>query len=111
MADIKGIAAPLANVGGLAPSGAVERATKTAESGDVAKAKEAARQFESLLVHQMLSSMSENVPKDELLNGGLQDDFARDMYNQALAESISKGRGIGIRNVLERELVKNVKGL
>jgi Rod binding domain-containing protein len=71
------------------------------------KTKEAAKQFESLLVHQMLNAMTANTGKDELLGGSREQEFARDLYNQALAESIAEGRGIGIKEILERENLKN----
>lgn len=109
-----GIKTPLtAGITGSASSidSRLSKASLQAESGELKKSKEAARQFEALLLHQMFNSMSANVPKDSLMGGGREDEFARDMYNQALAESISKGQGIGIKEVLERDLVNKNKGL
>ena len=91
--------------------GRLGAASTNADTKDIAKAKEAARQFEALLLHQMFNSMSANVPKDSLIGGAREDEFARDMYNQALADSISKGKGIGVRDILEKELVNKIKGL
>ena len=104
---------PSAGIAGSASSvdSRLSKASAQAESGEIKKSKEAAQQFEALLLHQMFNAMSANVPKDNLLGGGREDEFARDMYNQALAESIAKGQGIGIKEVLERELVNKNKDL
>ena len=111
MDGIKGIGTNFSSVSPNSIENSLSNATKTADSRDVTKAKEAARQFEALLLHQMLNSMSAIVPKDGLMGGAREDEFSRDMYNQALADSISKGKGIGIRDILEKELVNKANGL
>lgn len=84
---------------------------KPVESKEEIKTKEAATQFESMFLHQMLSAMSATTGKDELLGGSREQEFAKDMYNQALAESIAKGRGIGIKDVMLRQNPSNTKKL
>jgi peptidoglycan hydrolase FlgJ len=111
MDELKSIGSGVSLAGTTSIENKLAVATRDSESRDIAKAKDAARQFEALLLHQMFNSMSANVAKDSLLGGGREDEFARDMYNQALADSISKGQGIGIRDILERELVNKVKEL
>ena len=113
MDGIKNISSGFSSLGSTSSrlEAKLTEATGNAQTRDIAKAKEAARQFESLLLHQMFNSMSANVPKDSLFSAGREDEFSRDMYNQALADSISKGQGIGIKDILERELVNKVKGL
>ncbi len=70
------------------------------------EAAKAAEQFEGLLLHQMLQSMWKTVPKNELFGSSTADDFFNDMFQEALSTSISEGRGIGVKEVLERELKK-----
>ena len=111
MDGIKDISSGIGSASATSIEGKLAAASSNADSKNITKAKEAARQFEALLLHQMLNSMSANVPKDSLISGGREDEFTRDMYNQALADSISKGHGIGIKDILERELVNKVKGL
>lgn len=79
--------------------------TGTASSG---KAREAATQFEALLLQQMLQSMWSSVPKDGLL-GSNEEDTYRDMLNEALAKEIADGQGIGIRDVICEEMEKQEK--
>lgn len=70
--------------------------------------KQAAQQFEALLVQEMLKSMWSTVPKGELLSGSNEERMYRDMLNEALADSISQGKGIGIKDVILKEF--NVLG-
>jgi flagellar protein FlgJ len=66
--------------------------------------KQAAQQFEALLVQEMLKSMWATVPQGELLTGSHEEKMYRDMLNEAVADSISKGRGIGIKDVIAKDL-------
>lgn len=111
MDAIKSITSGVGAASTSSVDGRLSNASSNADSKDISKAKNAARQFEALLLHQMFNSMSANVPKDSLIGGAREDEFSRDMYNQALADSISKGKGIGIRDILEKELVNKVNGL
>ena len=64
----------------------------------------ASSQFEALLLNQMINSMWKAVPNQGLLSGSREEEMYRDMLNQAVADSISTGRGIGIKNVVMKEL-------
>lgn len=64
----------------------------------------AAQQFEALLLQEMLKSMWSTVPKGEMLSGSHEESMYRDMLNEALADSISQGRGIGIKDVILKDL-------
>lgn len=88
------------------------RSTQTTQVSDVSQAKlpvsqdpkQAAQQFEALLVQEMLKSMWATVPQGELLSGSHEEKMYRDMLNEAVADSISKGRGIGIKDVIAKDL-------
>lgn len=71
---------------------------------DEQQLEKASRQFEALLLQQMLKSMWDTVPEASLTGGGSDVSLYRDMFNEALAESISKGQGIGIKDIVGRDL-------
>ena len=73
------------------------------------KSQKAATQFEALLLHQMLNSMWQTIPKNGLLSGSREESLYRDMLNQAVADSISTGKSIGIKNVVMKELKNTEK--
>ena len=65
----------------------------------------AASGFESLLVHQMLKGMWQTVDTTGLLGEeSNQSEIFRDMFHQAIADSVSEGRGIGIKQFVKGEL-------
>lgn len=82
---------------------------KTAEAGHSKEIDKAARDFEALLLHQMLKSMWESVPAGGLFGGSNEADMYRDMFNEALADSISEGQGVGVREMVARDL-KRLEG-
>ncbi len=69
-----------------------------------AEIEKAAAQFEALLLHQMMNEMWKAVPNNGLLSGSREEALYRDMLNQAVADSISTGQSIGIKNVVMKEL-------
>jgi flagellar protein FlgJ len=66
--------------------------------------RETARQFESLFTSLMLKSMREGLPGDPF--GSDQQDFYQDMFDQQLATQISGGKGLGLADVLVRQLMQ-----
>lgn len=77
--------------------------TDTPATKDPVKASE---QFEGMLVKQLLDSMWQTVPQGQLLSGSNEEGLYRDMLNDAVATSISEGRGIGIKDVILRDINK-----
>ena len=71
-----------------------------------AEVDKAARDFEALLLHQMVKSMWRTVPSNGMLSGSKEEELYRDMLNEALATSISEGQGIGIRDLVVKEMEK-----
>ncbi|PLY16727.1 MAG: flagellar assembly peptidoglycan hydrolase FlgJ [Sedimenticola sp.] len=62
-----------------------------------------AKQFESLLMHQMLKSMRQASLGDGLLDNE-QSLFYRDMFDQQLAIHLADGGGMGLAEVIKRQL-------
>ncbi len=63
-------------------------------------------QFEALLLKQMISSMWSTVPKEGMLSNSHEEGLYRDMLNEALANSIAEGRGIGVKDVILKDIKK-----
>jgi flagellar protein FlgJ len=63
--------------------------------------------FEALLLQQMLKSMWETVDTSGLLGEeSNQSQIYRDMFNQAVADTIAEGQGIGVKQFLKTELIR-----
>lgn len=59
--------------------------------------------FESMLLNEMFKTMWKSIEKTDFLGGDSNEqDIYRDMFNQAVADEASKGRGIGIKENLEK---------
>ncbi|MEM9057256.1 MAG: glucosaminidase domain-containing protein [Pseudomonadota bacterium] len=70
---------------------------------DPAALREAARQFESLFTHMMLKSMRA-ASLGEGIFDSKQGEFHRDLFDQQLSLELSKGKGLGIAEMLVRQL-------
>ncbi len=64
---------------------------------------EAARQFEGLFIHLMLKSMRDTVSEESLLDND-QTRFYQGLYDQQIALDLSGGGGIGLAELLYRQL-------
>lgn len=100
-----------ANFAALAATGeAQEQRAKDLKTQSVDSEKQiekAASGFEALLLHQMMSSMWETVEWSGMFGGSSNaSEIYRDMFTQAVSDSISAGRGIGVKEVVTRELRK-----
>jgi flagellar protein FlgJ len=78
----------------------LKREAKTQDSNTI---REVAKQFESLFTRQMLKSMREASLGDSLL-GSDQQSFYQGMYDDQLAVELSKGRGLGLADMLVKQL-------
>jgi peptidoglycan hydrolase FlgJ len=69
--------------------------------------RETAKQFESLFTTMMLKSMRDATPGDSLF-GSDQQEFYQDMFDQQLSVQLSKGKGLGLADVLVRQLMQGL---
>jgi flagellar protein FlgJ len=67
--------------------------------------REAARQFESLFTEMVLKSMRSAKLGDEL-GESQESDMYQDMYDQQLAVQLSQGKGLGLAEMLVRQLTR-----
>jgi flagellar protein FlgJ len=77
-----------------------------ANASETAGVREAARQFESLFARMLLSSMRAASPGDPLLDSNASG-FYRDMFDDQLAVELTRGRGLGLAEMLVEQLVRS----
>jgi len=90
----------------LAALGELKRQARKAP--DAATVREAARQFESLFTKMMLQSMREASMGDSLFDSE-QSGFYRDMFDDQLAVDLSRGRGLGLAEMLVQQLMQGAQ--
>lgn len=83
--------------------------SEATKSQDVATLKAAAKQFESLFTQMMLKSMRDanrSFSEGSMFSSS-QGDFYQDMFDDQISMEISKGKGLGLADVLVRQLVQS----
>lgn len=82
--------------------------TDAAKTQDVATLKEAAKQFESLFTQMMLKSMRDanRAFSEGSMFSSSQGEFYQDMFDDQIALELSKGSGLGLADVLVRQLTQ-----
>jgi len=75
----------------------------SARAQDPEALKTAAKQFEALFTKQLLKSASDARIGNDLM-GGDQGEFYQDMFNNQIAQTLAQGRGLGIADLLVRQL-------
>jgi flagellar protein FlgJ len=73
--------------------------------------KVAAQQFESMFINMVLKSMRDANQsfKSDMLSDQTQD-FYQEMYDQQLSTNLSENNGIGLSEILVKQLSKNLDG-
>jgi flagellar protein FlgJ len=74
-----------------------------ARANDPQALRAAARQFESLFTQQLLKTMRQAKIGDDVM-GSEQTEFYQGMFDQQLSNQLSQGRGLGIADLLVRQL-------
>lgn len=83
-----------------------EALKKAAESGDDEKLKEACQEFESVFLNMMLSTMRKTIPDGGLTEKSQATETFESMLDQEYSKSLSKSGGIGLADVLAKQLKK-----
>lgn len=71
---------------------------------DDKKLKEVCQQLESVFVHQMLSQMRNSIPSEGYLKANQGEKIFQDMLDQEYAQKISQAGGIGLADMMYRQL-------
>ena len=75
-------------------------------SGDPKKIRKVAEDFEAVFLGQMLQHMWAGVETDPIFGGGHGEDMFRPMMINEFGKKIAAGRGVGIADELERQLLQ-----
>jgi flagellar protein FlgJ len=97
------MSAPLVDSSQLAAAGNLSTLKQAAAKGNPQALREAARQFESLFTSMMLKSMRQASFKDPIF-GSDQADLYQEMYDDQVAAEMSKGKGLGLADMLVQQL-------
>lgn len=75
---------------------------------DEKKLKEACKNLEAVFVNMMFKQMQSTVQKTGLLDGGYGEEIYNDMLLDKYAEEATKGTGVGLAQVMFKQLSKNL---
>jgi peptidoglycan hydrolase FlgJ len=73
---------------------------------ELARLRQAARDFESVMVEHMLKTMRQSFPKGGVLPAGPGRSLYQDLADEQLGRAISRGGGLGLGDVLIRGLTR-----
>lgn len=86
------------------PSFPFKKIDQTADTPKERKLKETCQDFEAIIIQQMLTAMRKTIPKDGLFSSGYAEDMYQSMYDEGLSKEIASGRGLGLADVLYKQL-------
>lgn len=84
--------------------GALASLRASARAKDPDAVRKAAQQFEALFTQQLLKSARAANLGDDVLGGG-QTEFYQDLFDQQMALHLSSGKGMGLADVLVRQMI------
>ncbi|MBV70318.1 MAG: hypothetical protein CMH52_03130 [Myxococcales bacterium] len=77
---------------------------KSSDDGSSEAIFEAAKQFESIFLHQVFKSMRATLPKEGLMNGGFGEEVFTDMLDQQYADMAAGSSSLGLAENIARQL-------
>lgn len=83
-----------------------EALKKATESGDDTELKKACQELESVFLNMMLSTMRKSIPEGGLVEKSQATKTFESMLDEEYAKSLSKSGGIGLAEVLGKQLKK-----
>ncbi|OGO79593.1 MAG: hypothetical protein A2Y23_09495 [Clostridiales bacterium GWB2_37_7] len=78
------------------------------EEKDEKKLMEASKNLEAVFVNMMFKQMQNTVPKSGLTDGGMGEETFKDMLFEKYAEEATKGSGLGLAQIIFKQLSKNL---
>lgn len=82
----------------------LKKSTGSADMKNEAALKKACRNFEAIILQQMLTAMRKSVPKSGLIDSGFAQDMYQSMADESLAQEMANSRGIGLADALFLQL-------
>lgn len=90
--------------------GEFERAIeKAVEEKDEKKLRKACSDLEAIFVNMMFKEMRNTIQKANLMEEGMASEMYEDMLFDKYTEEIAKGKGVGISEILYKQLSKSMK--
>ena len=93
----------------LNPNRAAAAPAPTGARGKSDRLARTCAEFEALFIQQLFKQMRASVPRSDLLGGGQAETLYTEMIDGELARSMAAGRGIGLADVLYRQLMDRQK--
>ena len=98
--------APVNNASAYGDFAGLEKLKAGARGNDPAAIRQVAQQFESLFARMMIKSMRDAIGKDPIF-GSDQAQTYQGMYDDQLSLELTKGKGLGLADMLVRQLQKS----
>lgn len=98
--------ADLMSAAGLTPNLLAPAAATTAGELARSKAKDVAQKFEAQFLSSMFQSMFAGLKSDGPFGGGEGEEMFRSLQTEAMAKQVAKRGGIGVADVVQREILK-----
>jgi Rod binding domain-containing protein len=86
----------------------LERLAESSQLSEREKITELSRQFEALLLRQVLHQGQKTIIRSDLIPESTATEIYRDLFTHQLAESISRSRSFGLAQSLEQELTRQL---
>ncbi len=86
------------------PTAGLKKSSQAADTLKEKKLRRACGDFEALILKQMISSMRDSIPQSGLLGGGYADKMYQSMRDDQLSREMAGGQGMGLGEVLYRQL-------
>lgn len=96
----------LASQSAATQKASTDKASATKGSPDMAKAREAAVEFEAVFLAQMLKPMFEDLGSEGLFGGGHAEQMNRSMLLDEYGRQLAEGGGIGLADKVMAEMIK-----
>ena len=77
---------------------------QTADKADEARLEKACKDFEAIILNQMLSAMRKAVPEGGLFEKSYGEKIYQSMMDEELSKNIAHGKGMGLGEMLFRQL-------
>lgn len=85
---------------------------RAGKKGDDPEAlRRASQEFEAVLVRQLIAEMRKSIPEGGFLERSMAREWFEGMLDQALAEEISRGRGLGLAEVFYEQMTQAGRGV
>lgn len=90
-------------------TGLVGKLKSAYTEADDKQLRKACEGFESIFVNMMLSEMRKTVPESELMGTSFANETFTGMLDEEIANSVSKGKGIGIADMMYNQISQKLK--